>query len=106
MAMTPRKAVALVIPLLIVAALVLPWVVDTRGQVDQVPRNVVLDGRAIGGFGEDDLASRVHNLAGYYGETPVEVRAGDETYETTVGELGAEVDEAATIEAALDIGQA
>jgi hypothetical protein len=103
--MTPRKAVALMIPLLIVAVLALPWVVDTRVHADQVPRNVVLDNRAIGGFGRADLEARVHNLAGYYGETPVEIRVGDETLETTVGELGAEVDEAATVEAALDIEQ-
>jgi vancomycin resistance protein YoaR len=103
--MTPRKAVALMIPLLIVAVLALPWVVDTRVHADQVPRNVVLDNRAIGGFGREDLEARVHNLAGYYGETPVEIRVGDETLETTVGELGAEVDEAATVEAALDIEQ-
>ncbi len=102
---SPRKAIAVVIPLVLVAVVVLPWVADGRVHTDQVPRNVVLDGRAIGGFGEADLAARVQNLAGYYPDTPVEIRSGDRTLETTVGELGAEVDQEATVAAALDIDQ-
>jgi len=100
-----RKAIAIVIPLVLVAVIVLPWVADGRVHSDKVPRNVQLDGRAIGGFGEADLEARVHNLAGYYGDTPVELRSGDRTLETTVGALGAEVDQEATVDAALGIDQ-
>lgn len=100
-----RKAIAIVIPLVLVAVIVLPWVVDGRVHTDKVPRNVQLDGRAIGGFGEADLEARVHNLAGYYDDTPVEIQSGDRTLETTVGELGAVVDEEATVDAALAVEQ-
>jgi len=100
-----RKAIAIVIPLVLVAVVVVPWVVDGRVHSDKVPRNVQLDGRAIGGFGEADLEARVRNLAGYYGDTPVEIRSGERTLETTVGQLGAEVDEQATVDAALAIEQ-
>jgi vancomycin resistance protein YoaR len=100
-----RKAVALMIPLVIVAAAVLTWVVDTRIHTDLVARNVVLDGRAIGGFGQEDLEARVRHLSSTYPDTPVEIHSGDRTLETTVGELGAEVDQDATVAAALDIGQ-
>ena len=102
---SPRKAIALLIPLVLVAVVVLPWVVDGRVHEDQVPRNVLLDNRAIGGFGEADLEARVHNLSGYYLDTPVEIRSGDRTLETTVGDLGAEVDQEATVAAALEIDQ-
>jgi len=100
-----RKAIAIVIPLVLVAVIVLPWVADGRVHTDKVPRNVELDGRAIGGFGEADLEARVGNLAGYYGDTPVEIQSGDRTLETTVGGLGAVVDQEATVDAALAIGQ-
>ena len=100
-----RKAIAIVIPLVLVAVIVVPWVVDGRVHSDKVPRNVELDGRAIGGFGEADLEARVHNLAGYYPDTPVEIRSGDRTLETTVGRLGGEVDQEATVDAALAIEQ-
>jgi vancomycin resistance protein YoaR len=102
---SPRKAVALMIPLVIVAAAVLTWVVDTRIHADLVARNVVLDGRAIGGFGQEDIDARVRHLSSTYLDTPVEIHSGDRTLETTVGELGAEVDQEATIAAAQDIDQ-
>ncbi len=100
-----RKAIAIVIPLVLVAVIVVPWVVDGRVHSDKVPRNVQLDGRAIGGFDEADLEARVHNLAGYYPDTPVEIRSGDRTLETTVDQLGGEVDQEATVDAALAIEQ-
>ena len=101
-----RKAVALLIPILIVAAAVLTWVVDTRvANGDKVPRNVTLAGRAIGGLSEPHLTGHVRDLAATYGDTPVEIRSGDRTLETTVADLGAEVDQEATVDAALDLDQ-
>ena len=102
-----RKAVALMIPIVIVAAVVLAWVVDTQvANGDKVPRNVTMAGDAIGGLSEPHLVGHVRDLSESYLETPVEIESGDRTLETTVGELGAEVDQEATVQAALDIDQA
>ena len=100
-----RKAIAITIPLVLVAVVALPWVVDGRVHADKVPRNVELDGQAIGGFDEADLDATVEDVAASYGETPVEIRSGDRNLETTVDQLGGEVDQEATVEAALDIEQ-
>ena len=100
-----RKAIAITIPLVLVAVVALPWVVDGRVHADKVPRNVELDGQAIGGFDEADLDATVEDVAASYGETPVEIRSGDRNLETTVDQLGGEVDQEATAEAALDIEQ-
>jgi vancomycin resistance protein YoaR len=101
-----RKAVALMIPIVIVAAAVLTWVVDTRvANGDKVPRNVTLAGDSIGGLSEPHLEGHVRDLSESYLETPVEIESGDRTLETTVGDLGAELDQGATVDAALDIDQ-
>ena len=101
-----RKAVALMIPIVIVAAAVLTWVVDTRvANGDKVPRNVTLAGDSIGGLSQPHLEGHVRDLAESYLETPVEIESGDRTLETTVGELGAEVDQGATVDAALGLDQ-
>jgi vancomycin resistance protein YoaR len=101
-----RKAIALMIPILIVAAAVLTWVVDTRvANGDKVPRNVTLAGDAIGGLSEPHLTGHVRDLSEGYLDTPVEITSGDRTLETTVGELGGRVNQEATVEAALDIDQ-
>jgi vancomycin resistance protein YoaR len=102
---SPRAAVALMIPLVIVASAVLAWVVDARVHADQVPRNVVLNGRAVGGFGQGDLEAAVAAIAEDYGDTQVLIRSDDRELETTVGELGGEVDQEATVAAALGIDQ-
>jgi len=99
------KGVAIAIPLVLVAAAVITWVVDTRVHSDKVARNVTLAGEAVGGFGREDLEARVERLSESYLETPVVITSGDRTFETTVGELGAEVDQEATVEAALAVGQ-
>ena len=102
-----RKAVALMIPVVIVAAVVLAWVVDTQvANGDKVPRNVTMAGDAIGGLSEPHLEGHVRDLSESYLETPVEIQSGDRTLETTVGELGAEVDQEATVDAALNVDQA
>lgn len=103
---TVRKAVAIMVPLVIVAAAVLTWVVDTQvANGDKVPRNVTLAGDAIGGLSEPHLEGHVRDLSESYLETPVEIESGDRTLETTVGELGAQVDQEATVSAALDVDQ-
>ena len=93
------------VPILIAAAAVCAWAVDTRFANADVPRNVTLAGSAIGGLGEEDLRDHVAGLAERYPETPVEIRSGDRTFETTVGALGGELDQGATVAAALDISQ-
>ena len=69
--LTPRKAVLILIPVVIVAAAVAVWAVDARAvHGDKVPRNVTLAGASIGGYGEDDLDAHIAELAESYLETP------------------------------------
>ncbi len=62
-----------------------------------------LAGAAIGGSRRTTSTRHVAELAESYLETPVEIESGDRTLETTVGDLGGEVDQEATVAAALDI---
>lgn len=94
---------ALAVPVVVLVAIALAWVVDNRVHADQVPRNVLLDGKHVGGYGEDDLRATVEHVAETYGDTPVVIHSGARDLETTVGDLGGEVDVDATVEAALAV---
>lgn len=82
--------------------LIVAWAVDTSA--GGVPRNVELAGTDIGGLSESELAARVRDLADELAATPVQLRVGDASYETTAGELGLLVDEDRTTTDALDLG--
>src|SRR5215203_2646724 len=104
--LSARRAVALMIPIVLVAAVVCAWAIDTRvANADKVPRNVTLNGDAIGGLSQEDLEAHVEDLAESYLATSVEIHSGERTLESTVGDLGGQVDQEATVEAALDISQ-
>ena len=91
------------IPVVLLGAAVAAWAYDTR-EDDAVVRNVTLAGVDIGTMSEAELTDQVAELADAYQDTPVNLEVGDRTIEATVGELGAKVDQAATVEAALAIG--
>lgn len=93
----------IVIPVVLLGAAVAAWAYDTR-EDDAVVRNVTLAGVDVGTLTEAELTDQVAELADAYQETPVTLEVGDRTIETTVGELGAKVDQEATVEAALAIG--
>ena len=95
---------AIVVPVLLLGAAVAAWAVDTRDE-DRVVRNVTLAGVDIGTMSEAELTDTVAELAEGYQDTEVTLETPERTIETTVGELGAKVDEEATVAAAMDIGR-
>ena len=95
---------AVVIPVVILAAGVGAWALDTKDD-GRVVRNVTLAGQDVGTLTEARLTDEVADLAEAYQDTTVVVDVGDRTIETTVGDVGAKVDEEATVAAALAIGR-
>src|SRR5215217_3929130 len=96
--------IAVAVPILLLVSAVAVSVVDTRAD-DHVVRNVRLAGRPIGGLSEPALEQKVERIAAQYEAMPVEIEVGDRTLTTTVGDLGAEVDQEKTVDAALEIGR-
>lgn len=94
--------VLVVSALALLGILVVAWAVDTSS--GGVPRNVELVGRNVGGLSESELAAQVRDLADELAATPVELRVGDASYETTAGELGLRIDEDRTTSDVLDVG--
>jgi vancomycin resistance protein YoaR len=105
---TPReipKVLALVVPGVVLALLIVAWAVDTATHSGQVLRNVELAGTSIDGTKEDELPGIVGGLAEDMGTRKVTLTSGDLVYETTAAELGLKVDETATVDAAMDAGR-
>lgn len=95
---------AVVLPVLVLGAAVAAWAVDTKDD-GRVVRNVTLAGVDVGTMSEAELTDTVAGLAEDYQDTPVSLEVGDRTIEATVGELGAKVDQPATVAAALAVGR-
>ena len=95
--------VAVAVPLVLIATLVVAWLVDERVHGDQAMRNISLNEQAVGGLSEDHLRTEVERLAEDYPDTAVKIELPDRTLETTVGELGGSVDVDATVDAVLDV---
>ena len=96
---------AIVVPVVLLGAAVAAWAVDTKDDT-RVVRNVTLAGVDVGTMSEAELTDTVAGLAEEYQDTEVTVEVGDRTIEATVGELGAKVDQEATVAAVMDIGRA
>jgi vancomycin resistance protein YoaR len=81
------------------------WALDTRGH--EVVRNVTLEGRSVAGWNEARLRPLVAGIAHRYDGMRVDVRqpADDGAFAATTTELAVEVDQDATVEAALDMGR-
>ena len=99
-----RLVVAVLIPVVLLAAAVGAWAVDTRAD-DEVVRNVTLAGVPIGALSQQELEAEVATLAAEYRDTPVTIEVDDRTLETTLGALGAKVDQDATVARALEEGR-
>lgn len=95
---------AVVVPVLLLGAAVAAWAVDTKDD-GRVVRNVTVAGVDVGTMTEAELTDTVAELADEYQDTPVTLETPERTIETTVGELGARVDEEATVAAAMEIGR-
>ena len=96
---------AIVVPVVLLGAAVAAWAVDTKDDT-RVVRTVTLAGVDVGTMSEAELTDTVAGLAEEYQDTEVTVEVGDRTIEATVGELGAKVDQEATVAAVMDIGRA
>jgi vancomycin resistance protein YoaR len=99
---SPRVALGLGIPLLVIVLLVVAWAVDSASG-DRVPRNVALAGRDIGKMSSDDLVKVVDEVAAFYLSTEVEIRTTDATFRVPAGDLGLRLDKEATVRAALSL---
>src|SRR4051812_41678310 len=96
--------VAIAVPIVLLVSAVAVWAVDTHAD-DHVVRNVRLAGRPIGGMSEQALERKVAGIADDYADAKVKIKVDDRTLVTTVGDLGAHVDEQATVDAAMAIGR-
>ncbi len=98
-----RLVLGLGIPLLIVVLLLASWAIDSSSASGKVPRNVTLGSRDISKLPEDELANTVADLADHYAAIQVQIRTPDVTYKAPAGELGLQLDQKATVQAALDL---
>jgi hypothetical protein len=80
------------------------WQIDTRGSVDEVPRNVRFDGRSLTGLEAPQVRTVVETYAARVAAGQVVVAVADgRQVETTAGDLGATVDVDATVDAVMSI---
>lgn len=94
------------IPIAIVVGTASAWAIDGAIHSGQVMRNMVIDGRAIGGLAEAELRTLLQDeVAPAHRDAPVELRAPGRTLSTTAGEIGLSLDVEATVAAALDVGR-
>ncbi len=101
----PRLILGLGIPVLIVVLLLAVWAIDSASASGKVPRNVTLAGRDIGKLPEDRLATTVADLADHYAGVEVRVRTSDGDFRVKAADLGLELDQTATVQAALDLDE-
>lgn len=95
---------AIALPVALVGAVVAAWAIDMSALGGDVVRNVVVDGRRVGGLGSDDLLTAVGQVADDWRDMPVQLVTDDNTYDTTASKLGLQVDEQATVDAVLAVG--
>src|SRR5690349_501072 len=92
---------ALGVVVVLVVAVGTAYALDARSHDGQVARNVSLAGHDISGMDRAQLTRVVHDLAARHPDTKVVVKAGGSGFETTAKTLGIQVDERATVDAAL-----
>lgn len=101
----PRRiGIIAAIPLVALVLLVAAWAIDNWLAGDNVARNTELAGVAVGGMDEEQLEAVIDDLATELPGTTVEIDAGDVELTSTAGDLGIDVDRAATVEAVMDEG--
>lgn len=93
------------LPALLVVLFFGAWAFDTSAAADGTLRNVELDGRDIGARTDGEVADVVAAMATDLADRQVRIRTGDRTLESTAGELGLAIDQAATVAAVLDEGR-
>lgn len=100
-----RSIVGVGLPVVVVLVFFGAWAFDTSAAADGALRNVELGGRAIGARSDDQVAAVVADMAADFAGRKVEIETMDRTLESTAGEMGLSVDQAATIDDVLDEGR-
>jgi vancomycin resistance protein YoaR len=97
-------AIAIAVPVVLLALLLVAWGVDTATGGDVV-RNVEVAGRDVGGAERAALQTELAEYSTELGASPVHLVTPDGTYDTTAAELGLSVDIPATAEDVLAAGR-
>lgn len=100
----PRWVLLLGLPLLSFGALAAIWAVDSYMHRGKVARNVSVAGETVGGLDDDELRSRIGQIAERVSRTPILIETADGSSRWTAGELGVGVDAAATFDAVKTAG--
>lgn len=85
----------------IIAAVVVAWAIDTKVHSDQAARGVTLDGRNVSGMTRDQLRTEVASVGQIWAAVPVKITSPKGNLETSLGELGVDLDQETAISAAL-----
>jgi vancomycin resistance protein YoaR len=92
----------LLLPVLVVVAGMAAWVIDSGRSDGEVARGVEVAGVDLAGRDRGQVESLADQLSSQLAASPVVLRAGDQTLDTTAGALGATVDARALSDEALD----
>ncbi len=100
----------MVVPVLILAAWLLIWLIDFSGSGDRTPRGLKIEspiitdvGIDIGGLSEEDVTAVVVDLAERFQQTPVEISTPSQTITATAEETGLAVDVEGTVAAIMEL---
>ncbi|MCX7619362.1 MAG: VanW family protein [Acidimicrobiales bacterium] len=80
------------------------FAIDSSRHRERVARNVVLDGRLIGGLDESELIGVIESVAVEWSVVPVHLETPRGRFDTTLGQLGIALDRAAVRSAAMQTG--
>ncbi|MGH9185939.1 MAG: VanW family protein [Acidimicrobiales bacterium] len=98
-----RRLLAGGAPVVVLAALVAGWALDTRGA--GAVRNVELAGDPVGNYSPQRVEDAVSDVDAELRGTEVSIRTPEREYTSTAEALGLTVDQEATVEAVLDAGR-
>jgi vancomycin resistance protein YoaR len=92
-------------PLVLFALTAAAWAIDTRNDDNHASRGVQLAGRDISGETRSQVAKVVDDLAAQLPSTPITIDAHTYRLTTTAADLGVQVDQKATLDAAMNKGR-
>lgn len=100
----------MVVPVLVLVAWLLIWLIDFSGSADKTPRGLKIEspiitdvGIDIGGLSEEDVTEVVVDLAVRFQQTPVEIATPSQAITVTAAETGLAVDVEGTVAAIMEL---
>ena len=100
----PRWVLLVGVPVLIVGGLAAAWGIDAYMHRGKVARNVSVGGETVGGLSDDELRTRIDQIAERVSRTPILIETADGSSQWSAGELGVGVDTEATFAAVKGAG--